>query len=151
MVSWIVQQGAFDGEYSGNVIDLDLMRGNYGSGQLEGTVKTGMENTAVNTLWQVNGSTPVGNGYFLRLYSNNRIQCFSPMFSIKEFNGDSGTNSNSMSHKGVPMVIPAAPVPNNRKRSILENVVASSSSSSRKADSSVTNLIAGLLVFGAFL
>jgi hypothetical protein len=149
LVSWIVEQGAFDGEYSDDVIDLDLMKGNYVTNQLEGPIKTGMDNTVFDTLWHVNSTTPAGKDYFLRLQSKDRIQCFTPLFSINEFNGVSGAILKPRSQKGVPMVMPAAPVSNNQKRSIVEKVVASSSS--RKADGSVANLIAGLLVFGAFL
>jgi hypothetical protein len=149
MVSWIIQDGAFDGDDSDNVLELGLMKGDYKTNQFKGPIRTDMDNSVCDTLWHVNSTTPVGDDYFFRLYSKNRFQCFSPMFSIKDFNGDSGPVLNAMSHKGVPMVMPVA---KNQKRSLVEKVVASSSSSSsRKADGSVTNLIAGLLVFGAFL
>lgn len=149
MVSWIVQKGAFKGEYSDNVIDLHLMKGNHVTNQVEGPIKIGMDNRDRDNLWHVNSTTPVGDDYFLRLRSENRFQCFTPLFSISESNGASGAILKPRSEKGVPMVMPAAPVSKNQKRSVVEKVVASSSS--RKADGSVTNLIAGLLVFGAFL
>ncbi|CAO3683302.1 unnamed protein product [Umbelopsis ramanniana] len=149
LVSWIIDEGAFKGEYSDNAIDLDLMKGNYVTNQVEGPIRTGMDNSVCDTLWHVNSTTPVGNDYFLRLRGENSTQCFTPLFSINDFNGDGGAILQPRSQKGEPMVMPAAPVSNNQKRSLVEKVVASSSS--RKADGSVTNLIAGLLVFGAFL
>jgi hypothetical protein len=148
MVSWIVDSDAFKNDNSDATVDLYLMKGDYETSKLVGPIKTNMDNDVFEILWYVNKTLPIGDDYILNLRSKNIIQCFSPIFPVKAFNGDSGSSEQILSHKGVPMVVPAAPGRIHKRSSIVENAV---SSSPRKADGRLANLIAGLLVFGAFL
>ncbi|KAI9287763.1 hypothetical protein BC943DRAFT_318780 [Umbelopsis sp. AD052] len=145
MISWITQDGAFDGKNKDTTLELNLLKGNYVAYQFEGPIKTNMDNEVCDTLWYVNKTLPVGDDYFLQLKSSKVMDCKSSFFSIKAFSGDN--SAQSLLHEGVPMVVPAAPG-TVQKRSLVEKVA---SASSRKADSSLANLVAGLLVFGAFL
>ncbi|KAG2174092.1 hypothetical protein INT44_000206 [Umbelopsis vinacea] len=137
--------GAFDGKNKDATLELNLLKGNYVAYQFEGPIKTDMDNEVCDTLWYVNKTLPVGDDYFLQLKSSKEMDCKSSFFSIKAFSGDN--SAQSLLHEGVPMVVPAAPG-TVQKRSLVEKVA---SASSRKADSSLANLVAGLLVFGAFL
>lgn len=127
-------------------IDIDLMRDHHGQNNVVDVVKQNLNSTSRSTLWYINSSLPVADDYYLRISSKSAMRCYGPNFAIQEFHGEDLTNRTSNSLVDTPMVEqPGGLWKENR---ITRNLAASKS---QKVDTNLSNLVAGLLVFGAFL
>jgi len=150
LISWSVQSNVFGDTThfptSSTGIDVDLMRGQHEQNIIVDSIKQNLDTASRSTLWYINSSLPIADNYYLRISSNSTMQCYGPKFALQEFHGDNLANRTSNSLVGTPKIEPETkPAVEDRT---VRNVVASSS---QTVNSNLANLVAGLLVFGAFL
>jgi hypothetical protein len=132
LISWIVEPNTITDDAD---LDVDLMQEANGLGNVVEKIKSKISSDTRSIAWYIDNTIPVDNGYYIRISSQPSMKCYGSHFAIQKFHGDHVTKMTpKSSDQRSPMVIPAGyPEENHRMASNL------------------TNLVAGLLVFGAFL
>ncbi|KAJ2963861.1 hypothetical protein NQZ79_g1129 [Umbelopsis isabellina] len=145
LISWVVEPNALTDHSD---VEVDLLQEAKGHDNVIGKIKSKISSDTRSIAWYIDDAVPIDNTYYIRISSQSSMKCYGPSFTIRKFHGDDMTKmAKNQSNQKSSMVIPAGD-PQENHQITNQNAMASSSHS---MDSNLTNLVAGLLVFGAFL
>ncbi|KAG2171731.1 hypothetical protein INT43_008111 [Umbelopsis isabellina] len=145
LISWVVEPNALTDHAN---IEVDLLQLAKGREDVIGKIKSKISSDTRSIAWYIDNSIPVDDSYYIRISSHPSMKCYGPTFNIGKFHGDDiAKMAKKSSNQKSSIVVPAGD-PQENLQVANQNTIASSS---HRMDNNLTNLVAGLLVFGAFL
>lgn len=146
LISWVVEPNALTDHAD---VEVDLLQVAKGRDDVIRKIKSKISSSDTQSIaWYIDDSIPVDDSYYIRISSHLSMTCYGPSFAIGKFHGDDMTKiAKKSSNQKSKMVVPAGD-PQENHQMAKQNAV---ESSSQRTDNNLTNLVAGLLVFGAFL